>query len=130
NASRLNSRLLVSLCWWWRLSLWCVSCKPGVKTLLQQDIEDLTALQVIKTPTFFATAAACPVSGRISWLRWWPRKSRRRRNETDDTDATPRCKDRWNCAGKRAINFSSSKMRPRPLLGQRVLRIAQRADLE
>jgi len=27
--------------------------KPGMQSLLQQDIEDLTALQVTKTPTFF-----------------------------------------------------------------------------
>lgn len=27
--------------------------KPGLQSLLQQDIEDLTALQVTKTPTFF-----------------------------------------------------------------------------
>ena len=27
--------------------------KPGMQALLQQDIDDLTALQVIKTPTFF-----------------------------------------------------------------------------
>lgn len=48
--------------------------KPGMQSLLQQDIEDLTALQVTKTPTFLSMVAACPASGQNSWPRWWPKK--------------------------------------------------------
>lgn len=37
--------------------------KPGMQTLLQQDIEDLTALQVTKTPTFFVNGRSLPSFG-------------------------------------------------------------------
>jgi protein-disulfide isomerase len=37
--------------------------KPGVQALLQQDIEDLTALQVTKTPTFFVNGRSLPSFG-------------------------------------------------------------------
>lgn len=38
--------------------------KPGMQAVLQQDIEDLTALQVTKTPTFFVNGRALPSFGR------------------------------------------------------------------
>ena len=37
--------------------------KPSMQSLLQQDIEDLTALQVIKTPTFFVNGRSLPSFG-------------------------------------------------------------------
>jgi protein-disulfide isomerase len=37
--------------------------KPGLQALLQQDIEDLTALQVTKTPTFFVNGRSLPSFG-------------------------------------------------------------------
>ena len=37
--------------------------KPGLQSLLQQDIEDLTALQVTKTPTFFVNGRSLPSFG-------------------------------------------------------------------
>lgn len=37
--------------------------KPGVQALLQQDIEDLTALKVTKTPTFFVNGRSLPSFG-------------------------------------------------------------------
>jgi protein-disulfide isomerase len=37
--------------------------KPGVQALLQQDIEDLTALQVTRTPTFFVNGRSLPSFG-------------------------------------------------------------------
>lgn len=37
--------------------------RPGMQALLQQDIEDLTALQVTKTPTFFVNGRALPSFG-------------------------------------------------------------------
>jgi protein-disulfide isomerase len=37
--------------------------KPGMQALLQQDIEDLTALQVTKTPTFFVNGRSLPSFG-------------------------------------------------------------------
>ena len=37
--------------------------KPGMQSLLQQDIEDLTALQVTKTPTFFVNGRSLPSFG-------------------------------------------------------------------
>jgi protein-disulfide isomerase len=37
--------------------------KPGPQALLQQDIEDLTALQVNKTPTFFVNGRSLPSFG-------------------------------------------------------------------
>ena len=37
--------------------------KPGMQALLQQDIEDLTALQVSKTPTFFVNGRSLPSFG-------------------------------------------------------------------
>jgi protein-disulfide isomerase len=37
--------------------------RPGVQALLQQDIEDLTALQVTKTPTFFVNGRSLPSFG-------------------------------------------------------------------
>ena len=37
--------------------------KPGMQSLLQQDIEDLTALQVTKTPTFFINGRSLPSFG-------------------------------------------------------------------
>ena len=37
--------------------------KPGLRSLLQQDIEDLTALQVTKTPTFFVNGRSLPSFG-------------------------------------------------------------------
>ncbi len=37
--------------------------KPGIQSLLQQDIEDLTALQVTKTPTFFVNGRSLPSFG-------------------------------------------------------------------
>ena len=37
--------------------------KPGMQALLQQDIEDLTALQVRKTPTFFVNGRSLPSFG-------------------------------------------------------------------
>lgn len=36
---------------------------PGMQALLQQDIEDLTALQVTKTPTFFVNGRSLPSFG-------------------------------------------------------------------
>ena len=36
---------------------------PGMQALLQQDIEDLTALQVRKTPTFFVNGRSLPSFG-------------------------------------------------------------------
>lgn len=36
---------------------------PGMQSLLQQDIEDLTALQVTKTPTFFVNGRSLPSFG-------------------------------------------------------------------
>lgn len=38
--------------------------KPGMQSLLQQDIEDLTALRVTKTPTFFVNGRSLPSFGR------------------------------------------------------------------
>ena len=37
--------------------------KPGMQALLQQDIEDLKALQVTKTPTFFVNGRSLPSFG-------------------------------------------------------------------
>lgn len=37
--------------------------KPGMQALLQQDIADLTALQVTKTPTFFVNGRSLPSFG-------------------------------------------------------------------
>jgi protein-disulfide isomerase len=37
--------------------------KPGVQALLQQDIEDLTSLQVTRTPTFFVNGRSLPSFG-------------------------------------------------------------------
>ena len=37
--------------------------KPGLRSLLQQDIEDLTALQVTKTPTLFVNGRSLPSFG-------------------------------------------------------------------
>ncbi|MDP2074410.1 thioredoxin domain-containing protein [Hydrogenophaga sp.] len=37
--------------------------KPGMQALLQQDIEDLAALQVTKTPTFFVNGRSLPSFG-------------------------------------------------------------------
>jgi protein-disulfide isomerase len=37
--------------------------KPGMQALLQQEIEDLTALQVTKTPTFFVNGRSLPSFG-------------------------------------------------------------------
>lgn len=37
--------------------------KPGMQALLKQDIEDLTALQVTKTPTFFVNGRSLPSFG-------------------------------------------------------------------
>lgn len=37
--------------------------KPGVQALIQQDIEDLTALQVTRTPTFFVNGRSLPSFG-------------------------------------------------------------------
>jgi protein-disulfide isomerase len=37
--------------------------KPGMQSLLQQEIEDLTALQVTKTPTFFVNGRSMPSFG-------------------------------------------------------------------
>jgi protein-disulfide isomerase len=37
--------------------------KPSMQSLLQQDIEDLTALQVTKTPTFFVNGRSLPSFG-------------------------------------------------------------------
>jgi protein-disulfide isomerase len=37
--------------------------KPGVQALLQQDIEDLTALQVTRTPSFFVNGRSLPSFG-------------------------------------------------------------------
>ena len=37
--------------------------KPGMQFLLQQDIDDLTALQVTKTPTFFVNGRSLPSFG-------------------------------------------------------------------
>ena len=37
--------------------------KPGMQALLQQDMEDLTALQVTKTPTFFVNGRSLPSFG-------------------------------------------------------------------
>ena len=37
--------------------------KPGMQAVLQQDIEDLTALQVTKTPTFFINGRSLPSFG-------------------------------------------------------------------
>ena len=37
--------------------------KPGMQSLLRQDIEDLTALQVTKTPTFFVNGRSLPSFG-------------------------------------------------------------------
>jgi protein-disulfide isomerase len=37
--------------------------KPGMQSLLQQEIEDLTALQVTKTPTFFVNGRSLPSFG-------------------------------------------------------------------
>jgi len=34
-------------------AIFCAYKPPGMQSLVQQDIEDLTALQVTKTPTFF-----------------------------------------------------------------------------
>ena len=38
--------------------------KPGMQSLLQQDIEDLTALRITKTPTFFVNGRSLPSFGR------------------------------------------------------------------
>lgn len=37
--------------------------QPGMQALLQQDIDDLTALQVTKTPTFFVNGRSLPSFG-------------------------------------------------------------------
>ena len=37
--------------------------KPGMQALLQQDVEDLTALRVNKTPTFFVNGRSLPSFG-------------------------------------------------------------------
>lgn len=37
--------------------------KPGMQALLKQDIEDLTALQVTRTPTFFVNGRSLPSFG-------------------------------------------------------------------
>ena len=37
--------------------------KPGMQSLLRQDVEDLTALQVTKTPTFFVNGRSLPSFG-------------------------------------------------------------------
>ncbi|RZL07471.1 MAG: disulfide bond formation protein DsbA [Rubrivivax sp.] len=37
--------------------------KPGMQSLLQQDVDDLTALQVNKTPTFFVNGRSLPSFG-------------------------------------------------------------------
>jgi predicted DsbA family dithiol-disulfide isomerase len=37
--------------------------KPSMQSLLQQDIEDLTALQVTNTPTFFVNGRNLPSFG-------------------------------------------------------------------
>ena len=37
--------------------------KPGLQSLVRQDIEDLTALQVTKTPTFFVNGRSLPSFG-------------------------------------------------------------------
>ena len=37
--------------------------KPGMQAMLQQDIDDLTALQVTKTPTFFVNGRSLPSFG-------------------------------------------------------------------
>jgi len=37
--------------------------KPGMQAVLKQDIEDLTALQVTKTPTFFVKGRSLPSFG-------------------------------------------------------------------
>ncbi len=37
--------------------------KPGMQSLLQQDVEDLTALKVTKTPTFFVNGRSLPSFG-------------------------------------------------------------------
>jgi protein-disulfide isomerase len=37
--------------------------KPGMQALLQQDMDDLTALQVTKTPTFFVNGRSLPSFG-------------------------------------------------------------------
>ncbi|MGC4366758.1 DsbA family protein [Hydrogenophaga sp. R2] len=37
--------------------------KPGMQAILHQDIEDLTALQVTKTPTFFVNGRSLPSFG-------------------------------------------------------------------
>ena len=37
--------------------------KPGMQALLQQDVEDLTALQVTKPPTFFVNGRSLPSFG-------------------------------------------------------------------
>ena len=37
--------------------------KPGMQAVLKQDIEDLTALQVTKTPTFFVNGRSLPSFG-------------------------------------------------------------------
>jgi protein-disulfide isomerase len=37
--------------------------KPGMQALLQQDVEDLTALKVNKTPTFFVNGRSLPSFG-------------------------------------------------------------------
>jgi protein-disulfide isomerase len=37
--------------------------KPGMDALLKQDVEDLTALQVTKTPTFFVNGRSLPSFG-------------------------------------------------------------------
>ena len=36
---------------------------PALQALLQQDIDDLTALQVTKTPTFFVNGRSLPSFG-------------------------------------------------------------------
>ncbi|AOS78020.1 DsbA family protein [Hydrogenophaga borbori] len=37
--------------------------KPGMQSLLEQDVEDLTALRVTKTPTFFVNGRSLPSFG-------------------------------------------------------------------
>ena len=52
--------------------------KPEMQALAAQDIEDLTALQVSKTPTFFVNGRSLPSFGRTSSPPWWPKKWPRR----------------------------------------------------
>jgi len=53
---------------------------PEIEAVLKQDVEDLTALEVTKTPTFFVNAGDCPASAPISLPHWLLKKSPRTRN--------------------------------------------------